>query len=154
VEVFVDGFGGFSWDYGGEGFGGGLLDVSQAAEVGEKALSCLRAYAGDVEEFAVSIPHGAALAVITDGEAVALVADELDEMKDGGAAVKDDGLVFVAVEVDDFFLFCDGGERLAGEAEGFEGFSGGVELAEAAIDEDQAGEGFGLFGFQGACVRG
>ena len=44
-----DGFGGFSWDYGGEGFGGGLLDVAEAAEVGEQALAGLRADAGDVQ---------------------------------------------------------------------------------------------------------
>ena len=67
-------------------------------------------------------------------------------MKDRRAAVEDDGLVFVAVEVDDFFAFGDGGEGLGGEAEGFEGFGGGVELAEAAVDEDQGGEGFGFFG--------
>jgi hypothetical protein len=29
-----DGFGGFAGDYGGEGFGGGLLHVAEAAEVG------------------------------------------------------------------------------------------------------------------------
>jgi hypothetical protein len=74
--------------------------------------------------------------MIADSEAVALVADELDEMKDGGAAVEDDGLLFVAVEVDDFFFFCDRCERLAGDAEGFQGFGGGVELAQAAVDED------------------
>ena len=50
--------------------------------------------------------------MIADGEAVALVADELDEMEDGGAAVEDNGLVFVAVDVDDFFFLGDGGERL------------------------------------------
>jgi hypothetical protein len=51
-------------------------------------------------------------------------------------------------------LFGDGGEGLAGEAEGFEGFGGGVELAEAAVDEDEArgGEGFGFLG--GLALRG
>ena len=78
--------------------------------------------------------------MIADGEAVALVADELDEMQDRRAAVEDDGLVFVAVEIDDFFALGDGGERLRREAEGFEGFGGGVELAEAAVDEDERGE--------------
>jgi hypothetical protein len=48
--------------------------------------------------------------MIADGEAVALVADELDEMQHRRAAVEDDGLVFVAVEVDDFFALGDGGE--------------------------------------------
>lgn len=51
MEVPPDGFGGFAGDYGGEGFGGGLPDVAEAAEVGDEALAGLRAYAGDVEEF-------------------------------------------------------------------------------------------------------
>ena len=51
VEVAPDGFGGFAGDYGGEGVGGGLLHVAEAAEVGEQALAGLVAYAGDVEEF-------------------------------------------------------------------------------------------------------
>ena len=84
-----------------------------------------------------SIPHGAALPVIADGEAMALIANQLDKMEHGSAAVEDDGLVFVAVEVDDLFLLGDGGERLRSEAEGFEGFGRGVELAQAAIDEDE-----------------
>lgn len=46
-----DGFGGFAVDYGGEGVGGGLLDVTEAAEVGEESLAGGSAYAGDVEEF-------------------------------------------------------------------------------------------------------
>ena len=104
-----DGFGRFAGDDGGEGFGGGLLDVAQAAEVGEQTLAGLGAYAGDGEQFGVAVAHGAALAMVTDGEAVALVADELDEMEDGGAAVEDDGLLLVAVEVDDLFSLGDGG---------------------------------------------
>ena len=84
--------------------------------------------------------------MIADGEAMALVADHLDEMEYGRAAIEDYGLVFVAVEVDDFFFFGDGGEGLRGEAEGFEGFGGGVELAEAAVDEDERGHGGGFFG--------
>jgi len=48
VEMTPDGFGGFAGDYGGQGLGGGLLHVAEAAEVGEQALAGLRAYAGDV----------------------------------------------------------------------------------------------------------
>jgi hypothetical protein len=139
VEVPPDGFGGFAGDYGGQGLGGGLLDVAEAAEVGEQALASLGAYAGDVEEFGVAVAHGAALAVVTDGEAVALVANELDEMEYGGTAVKDDGLVFVAVEVDDFFALGDGGQGLRREAEGFERFGSGVQLAQAAVNENERG---------------
>ena len=115
----------------------------------QQALPCLRADAGDVEELGAAVAHGAALAVVADGEAVALVADHLDEMEDGRAAVEDDGIVFRAVEVDDLFFFGDGGERLRSDAEGFESLGGGVELAEAAVDEDQRGHGFGFFG--GGC---
>ena len=50
VEVPPDGFGGFAGDDGGEGFGGGLLDVAEAAEVGDEALAGLGADAGDVEQ--------------------------------------------------------------------------------------------------------
>jgi hypothetical protein len=145
--VTPDGFGGLAGDYGGEGFGGGLLNVAEAAEVGQEALAGLGAYAGDVEQFGGAIADGAALTVIADGETVALVADELDEMEDRGAAVEDYGLVFVAVDIDDLFLLGDGGEGLRGEAEGFEGIGGGVELAEAAIDEDEGRE-LPLFFFQ------
>jgi hypothetical protein len=51
VEVAPDGFGGFAGDYGGEGVGGGLLHVPEAAEVGEETLAGLAANARDVEEF-------------------------------------------------------------------------------------------------------
>ncbi len=47
VEVAPDGFGDFAGDDRGEGFGGGLLHVAEAAEVGEESLAGLRAYAGD-----------------------------------------------------------------------------------------------------------
>ena len=56
-------------------------------------------------------------------------------------AVELNRLVFLAVNVEDFFLFVDAGERLVDDGEGFEGFGGGVELADAAVDKDQAGEG-------------
>ena len=137
VKMPPDGLGRFAGDDGGEGFRCGLLDVALAAEVSEEALAGLRADAGDFEQRGVAVAHGAALAVIADGEAMAFVADELDEMKDGRAAVEDNGLVFVAVEVNDLFSFCYGRERLRGEAEGFERLGCGVELAQAAVDEDQ-----------------
>ena len=80
-----------------------------------------------------------------DGEAVGFVADGLDDVEDGVVAVEADGFVLLAVDVDDLFAFGDGGDGLVGDAEGFEGFGGGVELAEAAVDEDDAGELGALF---------
>ena len=75
--------------------------------------------------------------MIADGEAVALVADELNQMQHRRAAVEDHRLVFVAVEVDDLFALGNRRQRLRGEAERFKRLGGGVKLAEAAIDEDQ-----------------
>ena len=68
-------------------------------------------------------------------------------MEHGRAAIEDDGLVLIAVEIDDLFLLGDGGQRLRCEAEGFEGVGSGVQLAQAAVDEDEGGHGCGLFGF-------
>ncbi len=134
------GGGGGAYD-GGEGVGGGLLDAADGAEVLEQALAGAGADAGDGVELGVAVADFAAFAVVGDGEAMALVADLLDEMEDGGAAVEDDGVVFLAEDVDDLFALGDGGEGLEGvaglDADLLEGGGGGGELAEAAVDEDQ-----------------
>ena len=88
----------------------------------------------------VAVAHLAALAVVGDGEAVALVADLLDQVQHGRAAVEDHGLVLLPVDVDDLFALGDGGERLQGDAELFERSVRGVQLAEAAVDEDERGK--------------
>lgn len=75
MKMPPDGFGGFAGDYGGQRFGSGLLHVAEAAEVGEQTLAGLRAYAWNIQQFGIAVAHGAALAMIADGEAVALVAD-------------------------------------------------------------------------------
>jgi len=145
MKVLPDGLGGFAGDDGGEGLGGCLLHIAQAAEVSEQALAGLRANTGDIEQLGTAVAHGAALAMVADGEAMARVANELDEMQDRRAAVEDNGLILVAVKVDHFFLFGDGGQGLRGEAEGLEGLGGGAELAESAVNEDKRGHGGGLF---------
>ena len=95
--------------------------------------------AGDVEQLGLAVADLAALAVVGDGEAVRLVADALDEVQDGRAAVEDDGIVLLPVEVDHLFAFCNRRERLRGEAELFKRRGCRVELAEAAVDEDERG---------------
>ena len=70
---------------------------------------------------------------------------QLHEMEHGRAAVENDGLVFLPVEVDDLFFLGDGGERLRGEAERFKCCGGGVQLAKAAVDEDERGHGLAVF---------
>jgi hypothetical protein len=110
-------------------FFGGLFQGADAAEVFEEALAGDGAYAGDFVEFAGAVAHLAALAVVGDGEAVGFVADLLDDVQDGRAAVEDYRVVLLAVDVDDLFALGDGGEGLGGEADLVEGVSGGVELA-------------------------
>jgi hypothetical protein len=138
--VGEDFFGGFAGDYFGEGVEAGALDVGDAAEFAEEFAGGGWADAGDFAEGGFGLALGAAEAVESDGEAVGFVADGLDEMEDGVVAVEFDRLVFLAVEVEDFFLFGDAGEGLVDDGEGFESFGGGVELADAAVDEDEAGE--------------
>ena len=104
-------------DDGGEGVGGGDADAADAAEVLEEALAGAGADAGDGVEFGLAVAHLAAFAVVGDGEAVGFIADLLDEVEDGGAALEDDGAIFAAEDVDDLFFLCDGGEGLGGEAE-------------------------------------
>ena len=109
VKVSPNRFCCLSGHYGGQGFGGGLLDVAEAAEVSEESPAGLRTDAGDGQQLGVAVAHGAALAMVADGEAVALVADELDQMQNRRPAVEDDQLLLVAVAVDDLFALGDGG---------------------------------------------
>ena len=144
VKIPPNSFSGFAGDYGGQRFGGGLLDLAEAAEVSEEPLAGLRAYAGDGQQLGVAVAHGAALAMVADCEAVALVADELDQMQNRRPAVEDDGLLLIAVEVDNLFALGDRGQRRLceagrGKVERFEGLGGSVELAQAAVDEDERG---------------
>lgn len=153
MQARIDSFRGFSGDDGGEGFDVGLLDAAEAAEVLKEAGSGALAYAGDGEQLGVAVAHFAALAVVGDGEAVRLVTDALDEVQYGGTALEDNRIVFLSVEVDQFFAFCDGGERLRGEAEFFEGLGCGVELTEATVNKNEAGHG-AFFFYQSAIAAG
>ena len=125
---------------GAEGGGVSLLDGADAAEMLEQTLAGAFADAGDFQQFGFAVAHLAALAMESDGEAVGFVADHLHQVQHGRVAVEHDGIVFLAEDVDDLFFLGDGGERLVGDAQIFEGLGGGVKLAQAAVDEDQAGK--------------
>ena len=77
-----------------------------------------------------------------DRETVRLVADLLDEMKDWGVMFENDRIVFLAEDVQNFFFFCDARERLIDDLKRVERVRGGVKLADAAVNENQAGERF------------
>ena len=59
--------------------------------------------------------------------------------------VENDGIVFLSVDVNDLFALGDGGERLVDDFERFERLRRGVQLAEAAVDQDQTGHGLLFF---------
>ncbi len=145
VEIGADEGGGGRADYSGECIGGGLLDAPDRAEVLEEALPGAGTDARDRVELRVTVADLAAFAVVGDGEAMGFVPYFLDEVKDGGAAVEDDGVVLLAVDVDDLLALSDGGEGLGVDSEFGKGVGGGVELAEAAVDKDEGGEGLFVF---------
>ena len=150
VEVGEDFFGGFAGDDFGQGVKADALDVGDAAEFAEEFAGGGCADTRDIAQGGFGLAFAATEAVEGNGEAVGLVANLLDEVKHRIMAIKLDGFVFLAVEIEDLLLFGDAGEGLVDDSEGFEGFGGGVELADAAVDEDQAGQ--GLIFFEDALV--
>ena len=83
-----------------------------------------------------------------DGEAVRFVANLLDQVQQRRMLVQADGFVFLSEDEEDFFLLGDGGDGLVDDFEFFERLRGGVQLSQAAVDQDQAGQ-----GFFSACTR-
>src|SRR6185437_9975668 len=126
MKMRMNSFRRFPGDDGGEGFDAGLFDAAEAAEVLEEAGSGALSYAGNGQQLGVAVAYFTALAVVGDGETVGFIADPLNEVQNGGATLQHDGIVFLSVEVDQFFALCDGRERLGGEAEFFKGLSGGM----------------------------
>lgn len=119
--------------------------VGDAAEGAQQFLRGERADARNVVQGGTGLALAAAQTVEGDGEAMGFVADLLDEVEDRGVAVEHARLVFTAVNVKDFFFFCDAGQRLIDDLQGFESLGGGAKLADATVDEDQTGHGFLFF---------
>ena len=66
------------WDHRAKRFQAGFLDSADAAEVLDEASAGCWTNACDFLEFAFAVANLAALAMISDSEAVALVANSLD----------------------------------------------------------------------------
>ncbi len=92
--------------------------------------------ARDAIESGFCLPFGAAFAVKGDGKTVGLIADLLDEMQHRGVMFKNDGLVFLAENVKNFFFLRNAGERLIDDLQRVERLRGGVKLADSSVDEN------------------
>src|SRR5579884_645270 len=126
-------------------FQAGATKIGDAAEFAQQALGGARADSGNLQQRRRGLALAAALTVEGDGEAVSFIANLLNQVQDGRMALQDDRFVFLAVHVKDFFLLGDAGEGLIDDLQRFERFGGGVKLADAAVNQNQAGHGLFLF---------
>ena len=117
----------------------GLLHRRHPAELLQQALPASRPQPGHVVEDALRHPLGPQLAVVGDGEAVGLVPDALQEVEGLGLPGDANG-VGLTREVDLLEALGQGGHRdLVGQAEVLDDLDRHVELALAAVDEQQVG---------------
>src|SRR5580704_9548220 len=117
-------------DFGGDVVNAEFLEASDAAETAQEFLSRTVTNSGDFGKGSAEAGLGAALTVEGDREAMSFVANLLDQMQHGRVVVEDEG---------DLFFFGDTGHGLIDDREFVECFGGGVELADAAVNQDQAG---------------
>src|SRR5215472_3367671 len=89
-------------------------------------------------ERAVGLALATALPVESDGEAMRFVANLLDQMQYGGVALQNDGFVLLAENEEDLVFLGDAGHGLIDDLERLERLGSGVQLADAAVDEDEA----------------
>ena len=134
AKLFEQFFGGFSWDDLAQFFEAGAADVRNAAKFAQELLRGTRTNAGNPIQCGACLAGGAALAVERYGKAMCLVANLLNEMKNGRMMLKENGLVLLAEDEENFFFFCDAGERLIDNLQRIEGLRGGMELADASVD--------------------
>src|SRR5581483_3026267 len=73
----------------------------QAPEVLQQPPRGALANAGDLSQFGRAVAHLAALAMKSNGKAVRLVTDLLDQVQHGGVPVEDHGLALLSEHVDD-----------------------------------------------------
>src|SRR3984893_12976546 len=120
----------------------GALDGFQRAEVMQQRAFARRSDAGDLLQAGLAHIAGATRPVRTDGEAMGFIAQPLDEIEHRVARRQLEG---VAAREEESFAagvavrpLGDGDQRHLG-AEAGQHFAGGIELAEAAVDQHQVG---------------
>ena len=74
------------------------------------------------------------------GEAVRLVANLLDQVQYGRVMIENHRLILAAEDIEDFLFFGDAGHGLIDDGQLLEGLRRRMQLADAAVDQNQAGQ--------------
>src|ERR1700676_2167155 len=114
----------------GDLFNAGRAQLRDASKIPQQFLSDARTDSGNILQPRMNGAFAAPLPVKADDEAVRFVANLLDQMKDRGMMLQPDRLVFLAQNVNNFFLFRNAGDGLVDDFEFFERPAGGGQLAD------------------------
>src|SRR5438445_3960189 len=109
-------------------FGAGEAHAGDASEFAKQLLHGARTHARDLVEFSLQRSARTALAVETDGEAVRLVPDLLDQMQQRRMPFQAYRFIFLAENEKDLFLFGDRRDGLVDDLQFFQRLRRGVKL--------------------------
>src|ERR1700678_441433 len=90
----------------------GLFDSTHAAEVFDQSLTGSWTDTWNGEQFAVTVAHLPALAMVGHGKPMAFVANLLHQMQHGRSAVQHYRFILLTVDIDDLFALGDRRQRL------------------------------------------
>src|SRR3974390_1211499 len=100
----------------------------------------MRSDAWNLQQFGLSVADLPPLAMERDGKAVGFIANQLYEMQHGRMAVEYNWIILLPMHVDDLLALGDRRQRLVNNADRLQGTGGSVQLPNAPVDEDQAGQ--------------
>src|SRR5947209_5763466 len=114
--------------------------MRDAPELSKQFLNGTLPHPGYFQQSAPHLAFSPSQAMKGHRKPVRLVANLLNQVEDRRMRFEGDWLVLLAMNVNDLFLFGDAGERLIDDLQFFKRLCGGVELPNAAVNQDQARE--------------
>ncbi len=120
-----------------------------AAKSPQQLLCGAFAYTRNFRERCTNAARGSSLAMKCHGEAMCLVANLLDQVQHGRMPLEHDRIVLATQHVKNFFFLGDARHRLVDDFELVERLRRRVQLADSAVDQNQARQWF-LFLLQAA----
>jgi hypothetical protein len=113
-----------------------------ASKFAEKFASGNFANSGNFSQRSAQTPGGSSLAVESDSKSMRFVPNLLDQLKHRRVAVKNDGLILAPEDIENFLFLRDAGHRLIDDLQFFQHLGRGVQLTNASVDQNQAGQRF------------